>query len=283
MTDTNPSTYSSPARYKWSFIFKVLTPVLIFWGFQLLAQVVAITGDVVIHLVKEGAGTGEMMQWIMDDSIGISVATLLLSSLLTIAILAKMGVGIKRSQWTLPTGRELLGYLAAFIGTVIWGEFILSWFDLPDWNMELMSGLMQNPLGVFSICLLGPVAEEFVFRGGVTERLLNNKVKPSVAIGLSGLVFGLIHVNPPQVIGAGILGLLLAYSYYKTRSLWIPVILHVVNNSMVVSTTLIYGQKTDSLLTVVSNESGTMGYAVLLLTATLIGCGGLYLVRSSSK
>lgn len=283
MNDSNPSTYSSPARYKWSFILKVLTPVLLFWGLQLLAQVFVAVGDVIMHLVKDGAGTGEMMQWIADDALGISILTLILSSSLTILILAKMGIGTARSQWVLPSAQECVGYVAALLGMMIWVDFFLSWFQLPDWNNELMYGLMQSPWGIFSVTLLGPIAEEFVFRGGVTERLLSNHIKPSVAIGLSGLVFGLVHINPPQVIGAGLLGLLLAYSYYKTRSLWLPVILHIINNSMAVGVTLYSDNETESLRMLMSNDSESMSYVVLLLVAALIGIGGLYLVRKASK
>lgn len=282
MTNTNPSSYSTPARYKWSFIIKVLAPVLIFWGLQGLTQVVIMAGDVAMHVMQEGEGSGQATQWIAQDAIGISLLTLVISSLLTIAILAKMGIGIARTQWVLPNAKELVGYIALLLCLMAWVDLLLSILDLPDWNNQLMYGLMKSPWGIFSITLLGPIAEEFVFRGGVTERLLS-RVKPAVAIGLSALVFGLVHVNPPQVIGAGLLGALLAHSYIKTRSLWIPVILHVINNSMAVGLSLYTDNKTESLRTLVSNDSDIMSYAVFLLIAALIGAGGVYMIRTAKK
>ena len=62
--------------------------------------------------------------------------------------------------------------------------------------------------------------------------MLNAKVNPVAAIIVGGLLFGLIHLNPWQFIGAGLLGSIFGYIYYRTKSLIIPILLHAINNTV---------------------------------------------------
>jgi hypothetical protein len=48
-------------------------------------------------------------------------------------------------------------------------------------------------------------------------------------------MFGLIHVDPRQGTAAMFLGLILHYSYVVSRSLWVPVLLHTLNNGLAVT------------------------------------------------
>lgn len=77
--------------------------------------------------------------------------------------------------------------------------------------------------------LIGPVCEEIIFRGVILEGLAK-KYDPMKAIIFSALIFGLIHLQPLQVIGAFFAGLILGWIYLKTQSLWIVIALHVINN-----------------------------------------------------
>ena len=62
--------------------------------------------------------------------------------------------------------------------------------------------------------------------------MINNGVKPRNAIIISALVFGLVHFNPWQFIGAFLLGLVLGVVYFKTKSLLMPILLHFFNNTI---------------------------------------------------
>ncbi len=282
MNDVHQYTRTTTVRNRWGLIVKVLIPVFIFWGVQVLTQVLVMLGDILIHLMKNVEQQVKVSQWIAHDTISISLFSLVLSSLLTIGLLSLMHIGTSRQQWIMPSFKEFVAYVALLLGMVVWVDFLLSWLQLPDWNNSLMSGLMQSPWGILTISLLGPVAEEFVFRAGVTERLLGYAT-PSVSILVSALIFGLVHINPPQIIGAGLLGILLAFSYYKTRSLCLPIMLHVINNSLAVGVTLYSTDKTESLRTLVSNDSGMWSYPILLVFAALIGVGGLYTILKAKK
>ena len=74
-----------------------------------------------------------------------------------------------------------------------------------------------------------PVLEELLFRGVILQGLLKNQ-RPWAAIAQSALLFGLIHVNPAQSLRAALMGLLLGWLYYRTRSLWLCMAMHSLNN-----------------------------------------------------
>ncbi len=84
-----------------------------------------------------------------------------------------------------------------------------------------------------SMVILAPVLEETVFRGVVLRGFLNN-YKPVYAITLSGLLFGISHFMPPQIIGATIIGILIGFVYFATRSLVLCILVHAFHNGLVV-------------------------------------------------
>lgn len=76
---------------------------------------------------------------------------------------------------------------------------------------------------------IGPICEEIIFRGIILKEFLQT-YSPTKAILYSALIFGIIHFIPLQVISAFFAGLVLGYIYYKTKSLWLPIIIHILNN-----------------------------------------------------
>jgi uncharacterized protein len=92
-----------------------------------------------------------------------------------------------------------------------------------------------NALWTITITLLFagiiiPIAEELFFRGMVFGWMRERwGVWP--AILLSGVVFGLIHIQPAVAIPAGLLGIGLAWLYQRHRSLWSPILVHALNNA----------------------------------------------------
>ncbi|MDY3789705.1 type II CAAX endopeptidase family protein [Bacteroides fluxus] len=104
---------------------------------------------------------------------------------------------------------------------------------LPDWLSDTFSLLQTGWLGILCIAVFGPVLEELLFRGAITKVLLK-RYSPGKAILASGLIFGLFHLNPVQVVGACFSGFLFAWIYYRTRSLIPGILIHILNNSLAV-------------------------------------------------
>jgi len=77
--------------------------------------------------------------------------------------------------------------------------------------------------------IIGPICEEIIFRGIIEEGFIETYGGPT-AVVYSALIFGVIHLLPLQVVNAFLAGILLGWIYWKTRSLWIVMILHILNN-----------------------------------------------------
>lgn len=80
------------------------------------------------------------------------------------------------------------------------------------------------------VCILAPVLEELIFRGLILRGMLQKGVNPWFSIILTAFLFGLAHMNPWQFFGAGLLGAVFGYIYWRTQSLWLCIFLHFLNN-----------------------------------------------------
>lgn len=74
-----------------------------------------------------------------------------------------------------------------------------------------------------------PIAEEIFFRG-VVYRWLRDKWGVAVGAIVSGVVFGIAHLEPATAIPAAIMGVTLALVFEKSKSLWPSILIHILNN-----------------------------------------------------
>lgn len=84
---------------------------------------------------------------------------------------------------------------------------------------------------ILGTCLLAPFAEELVMRGGVEEYLLRWKSSAALAIVLSSLLFGVLHLYPSLIVATFLNGLLYGWVYYRSRNVMACFLMHMVNNS----------------------------------------------------
>ena len=140
--------------------------------------------------------------------------------------------------------------------------------DIPDLvGEEMFRAIMYNPIGIFTVAFLGPVCEEMLFRGGVQHSLLASYPEqgPAAAIGLSAVIFALVHMNPAQMPAAFILGLLLGAAYWWTKSLLAPMFIHIFNNSFACILSIL-SPDSDSLVELLGGKEA----AVLMIAASLL-------------
>ncbi|SNC65637.1 hypothetical protein SAMN06265337_1341 [Hymenobacter gelipurpurascens] len=109
---------------------------------------------------------------------------------------------------------------------------VLHYVHLPNWADNTFRQMEAQPVLAFlMIGISAPLLEEILFRGILLNGLLRN-YRPWVAIGQSALLFGLFHLNPAQIVSAGIMGLLVGWLYYRTQSLLLCIVMHALNNLM---------------------------------------------------
>ncbi|CEJ69827.1 CAAX amino terminal protease self-immunity [Chryseobacterium oranimense G311] len=133
-------------------------------------------------------------------------------------------------------------YLLIFpmmIGMMFISEFITSlipttgpfWGKYYEFFSQLMEQLTFEPvIMIIMTVIMAPIFEEIIFRGIIQKGLINKGVNPRRAIVYASIIFGLVHANPWQFVGAVLLGCVLGLVYYKTKSLLLPMLLHGFNN-----------------------------------------------------
>ncbi|GAB0156479.1 type II CAAX endopeptidase family protein [Chryseobacterium sp. Alg-005] len=96
---------------------------------------------------------------------------------------------------------------------------------------DLMNQLTDDKaVMIITAVIMAPIFEEIIFRGIIQKGLINKGVKPWKAIVYASIIFGVVHANPWQFVGAVLLGCVLGLVYYKTKSLLLPMLLHGFNN-----------------------------------------------------
>lgn len=126
-------------------------------------------------------------------------------------------------------------------------EILVSLFLVsPHKNEQIAVKYLKNSLSdpgstavaFFSILVVAPLLEEFLFRG-VLQSYFRKKVGPIFAIFISSLIFSLFHFsftqgieNIPLLVTLFSFGCYLGFAYEKTRSLFSSIFLHVTFNSI---------------------------------------------------
>jgi len=92
------------------------------------------------------------------------------------------------------------------------------------------------PLAVFVVGVLPGVLEEFFCRGFLGRGLVA-RYGVGTGILLTSVLFGVLHVLPLYALGTMVMGLALHVTYLASRSLWVPITIHAVNNSVTILAT----------------------------------------------
>lgn len=204
-------------------------------------------------------------QWTESDIELSMVIALLVADLIMAGILLQQGY-LSNKQLLHPTSASFLGWtLLAGVSAIFISDAIASVTDfLPNWLESTFSNMEGTWLGILAIAIIGPILEEMLFRGAVTTELLK-KYSPKKAIFFSALIFGIFHINPAQVLNAFLLGLLLAWVFYKTRSLIPGILIHILNNSLSVYFTQAYPE-----VDTFADLMGVVPYSICLALAVLL-------------
>lgn len=120
-----------------------------------------------------------------------------------------------------------------------------------------------------TVVIAAPILEEFLFRGIILDGLLR-KYSVYTSIILSSFLFGLVHLNLWQFVAAFVIGCFAGWVYYKTRNLFLPILIHLTNNLF--SFAGIYFTDIEALLNTSIKEmyNGYLNYALSIVVALSI-------------
>jgi membrane protease YdiL (CAAX protease family) len=186
------------------------------------------------------------------------------------------GAALSATPW-----RERLAWRAPGLGVGTWALILLGSLGvllslqlLADWAIEepsehlvLITRLLTETEGAaavfmfFFFSVMPGFAEEVVFRGFVQTGLAR-RWPAWAAIGMSGLAFALIHLDPQHMTFVFPLGLWFGFLAWATRSVITAMIVHALNNLTAIALARTFGDV----------ETGEIAQSSLLyaLTGTLL-------------
>lgn len=165
----------------------------------------------------------------------------------------------------------------------------LHWFfpPLPPSVGEAMAAMSSDHLPLWLVLLtfaLAPaVCEELAFRGFILSGFRHTG-RDRLAIILSGVAFGVMHLIPQQVLNAAMLGILLGWIAVRTRSLWPGIAFHFLYNGLEVCRNR-FGKLVDvtgGWQLLFRNEGG-LRYQPLLLVLCAVVAVSLLLILSRRR
>jgi membrane protease YdiL (CAAX protease family) len=85
---------------------------------------------------------------------------------------------------------------------------------------------------LFVVAVLPGVAEEVIFRGILQKEIMRVSGNPILAVIVASLLFSAMHMQFYTFIPRLALGIMLGLVFYWSKNLWIPIILHFMNNGL---------------------------------------------------
>lgn len=196
-------------------------------------------------------------------------AALVLANLLMILLVHAMK--FYNAKRTFRNSLSTLLTVIAAIAAILWafgGNIANEALDLPNILEQAFTDMSKDVISILGIAIIGPIAEEVVFRGAICRSLLKQGVPTGLTILISAIIFGLIHVNPAQVLYAFFMGLALGYIYCRTGSLIPTIITHILNNSISVFVMAKYGEEAKNMT--FANMLGSQTAAWILMGISIV-------------
>lgn len=144
-------------------------------------------------------------------------------------------------------------------------------------SVDTIGGLILN---LFMIAGLAAIGEELLFRSIIQTSLIKICKNAHVGILIASAIFSFIHLEFYGFVPRLILGMLLGYMFYFSGSIWIPMLMHFLNNGTVV---LIYFLNNKGITNIDVDTFGQTSIPVLIVSIVVIIALFLFSIKYSNK
>lgn len=101
-------------------------------------------------------------------------------------------------------------------------------------HLEIFGSSLIQKIGFALLAVIvAPILEEIIFRGIIFPWMMQWLPIP-LAIILNGILFSLLHLEFQSWIAMSLIGMMLAFLRYKTKSIYPSILYHFLNNSIAV-------------------------------------------------
>ncbi|MBQ3182652.1 MAG: CPBP family intramembrane metalloprotease [Clostridia bacterium] len=200
---------------------------------------------------------------------GMAIAEILLIAAPLLLVLFRRENVSERFNLGLPSIGSFFSAVLLMLGANMWenaASFIyVAVFGMPEQNdMTFLESYFSDVSPIIVLVIIGiipAVCEELLFRGYLFSSFKGKKSKVAAVI-ITSVLFSVIHFDMYKMVPIFIMALAFGYITAKTDSVLIPMIFHLVNNSMaVVSFYVLRGEETTAATEMISDKA-YLWYAV---------------------
>jgi len=137
-----------------------------------------------------------------------------------------------REMFTLVPKEAFVLSLVMAISALFAFDMIFQVLDIPDIFEQQFLEMTKSWAGFIGVCLVGPIMEEIMMRRVIMTEISKATGHVWWGIIISAAIFSVIHGNPIQMVFALPAGIIFGWLYHKTGSLFVPICIHIINNTI---------------------------------------------------
>lgn len=224
---------------------KALCYFLLYFGVQILATVLFVfVSAAVFSAAGAFSSLDQMIGEIMRVTLANTPGILFVSGVLTllfyfIFFLVRKKSFLRETGMVRPSASPIL-FVPVFVGGLSAHYFLSTAMNLLPLPEQLLESYAESAdllaidttsfFGFFAYALLTPLVEEVVFRGLIMTRFARG-MPVIAAVLLQAFVFGMVHGNLLWFCYSFLMGVGFGLLFRKFRSLWAPILAHMVFNA----------------------------------------------------
>ena len=109
--------------------------------------------------------------------------------------------------------------------------------------MTQMKSVLDLLFAIIAVAVVPAIVEELFFRASLQKILMDWTGKSYVAIILTAVIFSAFHFSYFGFLSRMSLGIILGIIYYYTKTIWLPMLMHFINNG--IGITILYFVRND--------------------------------------
>lgn len=115
-----------------------------------------------------------------------------------------------------------------------WAEELEASYKKAMVVMTQMNSIGDLFINLFAVALIPAIVEELYFRGALQKTLSAWSGKPIIAIVVTAIIFSAFHFSYFGFLSRMVLGIVLGFIFEYTRTIWLPILLHFINNGIAI-------------------------------------------------
>jgi len=116
----------------------------------------------------------------------------------------------------------------------IWAEGLEATYKKALMVMTQMHSFGDLLINLFAVAFMPAIVEELYFRGALQKTISIWSGKPMVAIIITAIIFSAFHFSYFGFLSRMMLGIILGFIYEYTKTIWLPILLHFINNGIAI-------------------------------------------------